>query len=94
MQKHTKVYCDYFGIGEQDVPECEICTNRLRDVHHVYPKGMGGRKTFEHKGKTYDINDIKNLMGLCRRDHDLAHENKHSKSFLWFTHAQVMEKEL
>lgn len=92
MKPYIKVYMDFFGIGDQDTPQCEICKNLLNDVHHIHLKGMGGRKTFIWKEKTYDIDDIINLIGLCRRDHNLAHNGEHSKSFLMFTHAQRMER--
>lgn len=86
MKPHTKVYFNYFGYGEQDTMPCEICGNIAVDIHHIYLKGMGGRKTFDLNDKTYDIDDIINLIALCRPDHDKAHKNEHSKDFLIFAH--------
>ena len=63
MQKHTKIYFDYFDYGEQDVIPCEACTRPAVDIHHIHGRG---------KGK--DV--IKNLIALCRKCHDMAHNSK------------------
>lgn len=91
MKIHVKIYLKYFGYGEQDVIACEMCGNIAVDIHHIYFKGMGGRKTFDYKGDTYDINDIVNLIALCRKDHDKAHKMEHSKDMLMFAHILTME---
>jgi len=63
MKRHTKVYCDYFGLAGQDCNKlCEWCEKRLAvDIHHIEPRGMG------NKSKDKDV--ITNLMGLCRPCH-------------------------
>jgi hypothetical protein len=66
MQKHTKVYLKYFGLGEQDFIPCEICGQKAVDIHHL-----------EGRGKGKDV--IENLMALCRRHHTYAHEGKIDK---------------
>ena len=62
MQKHVKVYMDYFGYGEQDWMPCEWCAGKAVDVHHL-----------EGRGKGKDV--IENLVGLCRSCHVEAHAN-------------------
>jgi hypothetical protein len=77
MQKHTKVYFDHFGYGEQDVILCECCHSKAVDCHHI-----NGR------GKDKDV--IENLMALCRKCHIKAHAEKLSKSDLQYIHNNVL----
>jgi hypothetical protein len=79
MKKHTKIYTDYFGIGEQDKPLCEYCECMpINDIHHITGRG---------KGKDC----IENLIGLCRDYHNLAHSEKLSKSELMETHKKNLK---
>jgi hypothetical protein len=77
MQKHTKVYFDYFDYGEQDVILCECCMKVAVDIHHIEGRGPGK-----------DV--IKNLMALCRKCHEKAHEGKIAKSHLQLIHNFVL----
>jgi hypothetical protein len=82
MKKHTKIYCKFFGIGEQDFPICEWCGRReLIDVHHINNRGMGGSK---------DKDFIENLIGLCRECHSSAHTHRISKDELTHRHELKM----
>ena len=65
MKKHTKIYLDFFGYGEQDFIPCENCGQRAVDVHHIDPRGMGGDPTGSK-------DRIDNLVGLCRNCHNKA----------------------
>tara|TARA_R100000231_G_scaffold85439_1_gene64891 strand:+ start:228 stop:530 length:303 start_codon:yes stop_codon:yes gene_type:complete len=58
MQKHTKVYFDFFGYDESSYIECEMnCGSQAVDIHHL-----------ERRNKTK--NDyIENLVSLCRDCH-------------------------
>lgn len=83
MQKHTKVYLDHFGLGEQDFIPCEICGTRAVDIHHLERRGMGGSGTKDY---------IENLMGLCRLHHimcegDLEYNERAKK-----IHFEYLEK--
>lgn len=67
MQKHTKVYLDFFKYGIEDFIPCEIAwsegqTKRATETHHITGRG---------KGK--DV--IDNLMAVCRENHERC-ENK------------------
>lgn len=67
MKKHTRIYTQYFNIGEQDFVLCEWCKNsQAVDINHIEPRGMGGSKTKD---------SIENLVGMCRGCH-LAFEAK------------------
>lgn len=63
MQLHTKIYLLAFSHPIDDptlfVP-CEICQNKMIDVHHITAKRMGGSKLQDF---------IENLMGLCTFHH-------------------------
>ncbi len=74
MKKHTKTYLDYFGYGEQDVIQCEVCPKVAVDIHHIMPKGMGGKNS--------GVERIENYIALCRDCHDKAHEGLLSKAKL------------
>lgn len=84
MQKHIKVYREFFKIGDQDITLCEICNSVAVDIHHITSRGL---KSFKYEGKWhYDINDILNLIGLCRKCHYKAHGNKLTKEYLYKAH--------
>lgn len=61
MKKHIRIYLNYFGYGEQDIIPCEVCGQQAVDIHHIKLKSRGGK------------DNIENLIGLCRYDHDRAH---------------------
>jgi len=83
MQKHIKVYREFFEIGDQDISLCEVCNAVAVDIHHITSRGL---KTFEWCGDTYHINDILNLIGLCRDCHNDAHSNIIGKNYLYTRH--------
>ncbi len=60
MQKHTKIYLDYFGFDQTDFIACEICGAKATDIHHIDARGMGGSKTKDF---------IENLQAVCRKCH-------------------------
>ena len=77
MQKHTRIYLDYFDYGEQDSIPCEMGCGLAVDVHHINGRG---------KGK--DV--IENLIGLCRDRHTDVHLCKISKQKLQKIHLNFM----
>lgn len=88
MQKHTKIYFDHFHYGEQDAIRCEWCGKIAVDIHHIYPRSTG--KTFKHNRVGLDINDIQNLIALCRKCHEQAHDYTLTKGALWVCHQQTI----
>lgn len=64
MQKHTKIYLDYYGLDETDFIGCEICGKKATEIHHLIIKGMGGSKTKDY---------IANLIAICRGCHVKCH---------------------
>jgi len=61
MQKHTKLYFQFFGYGEQDFIPSEISGTKAVDIHHIFGRG-----------KDHDI--IENLIALNREEHQAAHK--------------------
>lgn len=66
MQRHTRVYYNYFHFGADDFIPCERCHQRAVDVHHI-----------QGRGKSKDV--IENLMALCRDCHVYAHSGNHKR---------------
>ena len=81
MKKHVKIYCNYFGYGEQSFVPCEICGSRSVDIHHIKYKSRGGQ----------DV--IGNLMALCRAHHNQAHNEILKENELRKIHYKFLENE-
>jgi 5-methylcytosine-specific restriction endonuclease McrA len=68
MQKHTKIYLEFYGFDESSWIACQVCLARAAvDIHHITPRSQWGSK---RKG---DQDSIVNLIALCRDCHDRAH---------------------
>lgn len=79
MQKHTKIYLDYFGYSTTDYIECEACNAyRAVDIHHIEARGMGGSKSKD---------TIENLMAVCRKCHERYGDKKEWKDWLKSVHS-------
>jgi 5-methylcytosine-specific restriction endonuclease McrA len=73
MQKHTRIYLDYFDFKVAEEVMCESCGRPAVDIHHIRGRG---------KGK----DEIKNLIALCRKCHQFAHDNKITKEDVQLIH--------
>lgn len=81
MKSYTKVYLDYFGYTVADFIPCEICGNKAVDIHHI-----------EARSKRKDLLDnVNNLMALCRKCHDTYGDKVKFKEFLKQIHAKKIE---
>jgi len=78
MQRHTKIYLEYLGYGEQDFIPCEHCGKKAVDIHHIIYRSHGG------------ADNIENLIALCRKCHDMAHNNELTKGDLMMLHRRRM----
>jgi len=83
MKPHVKHYLDYFGYGMDDVILCEICNCVATDVHHIERCGMGGG----HKM----LDEINNIMALCRDCHEEFGDKREHKKMLRDAHKRVMD---
>lgn len=81
MQKHTKVYLDFFGYDESDsyIP-CEMCNAPSVDIHHL-----------ERRTRNKVTNDyIENLVGLCRDCHIKAESDKCFNMYCRIKHLETV----
>ena len=84
MKKHIFLYMKYFDIGIEDICYCEACGRGGRvdkggfDIHHIIYKSQGGK------------DEIDNLILLCRRCHDMAHNGELNKDNLILIHRYKM----
>jgi len=78
MQKHVKLYMQFWGYDTSDFIPCEVCAAPAVDIHHIIPRGSGGSKLRDTK---------ENLMALCRSCHHKADfGTEYSKQFLQDIH--------
>lgn len=72
MKSYTKAYLKFFGYDENDFIPCSVCGAKAVDIHHIEVRT---------KGKEY-LNDIYNLIALCRKHHTELGDRKQYKEFL------------
>ena len=78
MQKHTKVYLDFFGYDQSDTIYCEMCNAVAVDIHHL-----------EKRNKTK--NDfIENLIGVCRDCHIKAESDSSFNMYCRIRHLELV----
>ena len=77
MQKHTRIYLNYFGHKIPEDVRCEICHFKAVDIHHINGRG---------KGK--DV--IENLAALCRNHHNDCHNEKIKKPEMQTIHNKFL----
>lgn len=96
MASYKRVYCKFFSYyeDEDEFISSEISGQRAADIHHIFPKQMGGKKSFVRDGKTYSIDCIQNLIALTRDEHTDAHAEKYTKDELWEIHRKKMAIEI
>lgn len=82
MQKHTKIYFDYFGYGEDDFVPSEISGDKAVDINHIDNRGMGGSKTKDY---------IENLIALTREEHEKYGDKKEYFEYLRKIHKEFMD---
>jgi 5-methylcytosine-specific restriction endonuclease McrA len=63
----------HFDYATQEEIMCEACTSPAVDIHHIYGRGEGREV-------------ISNLMALCRKCHEKAHNGKITKSEFQLIH--------
>ena len=72
MKPYVKLYLDHYGLHGEFIP-CAVCGQESVDIHHIEPKGIGGRKGMDR---------IDNLIALCRKCHEDAHRSKLERQYL------------
>ena len=79
MQSYTKEYLTQFGYHETDFVPCECCEKKATEIHHLL-----GRK-----GDL--LNDIKNLMAICRKCHEDYGQVKEFMCYLLKIHIRRLQ---
>ena len=69
------------GYGETDFVPCECCSSRASEIHHIHARSQ--RKDL--------LNDINNLMAVCRKCHEKYGDKKMWIEFLQNKHNQFMK---
>jgi hypothetical protein len=88
MQKHTKIYFDYFGVDYDPVTGWHDCKSEISglpavDIHHIESRGMGGSK---------NANRIENLMALTREEHEKYGDKKQYVDYLKQIHENHIDR--
>ncbi|RMZ60044.1 HNH endonuclease [Chryseobacterium nematophagum] len=84
MEKHTKVYTEFFPT-HNGFYYCEICHKQAHDIHHIIRRSEFGTKTKDQQDK------IENLIALCRMCHEKAHCNIFTKEYLTEVHQKTIK---
>lgn len=84
MQRHTKIYFDFFGYTIADFIPCEVCGDEAVDIHHIEARGMGGDPTGSK-------DTIENLQALCRCCHNEFGDKTVKKEFLKEIHLNIIK---
>ena len=80
MQKHTKIYLDYFGLSEGDYIGSELSDSPSGPPHHIILKSAGGKDVIE------------NIMALTPKEHELAHFRGTMDESKWLRAEYLQEK--
>jgi len=80
MKPWVKNYMDYYGLIPGDFIPCERCGAVSVDIHHIKYRSHFGTKQQVERDK------ITNLIALCRKCHEDAHNEKISKEELQTIH--------
>lgn len=76
MQSYTKIYLKHFGYGIDDFIPCEICNSKSTELHHIHNRSH--RKDL--------LNDIINIMAICRSCHEKYGDKVQFKDWLQNIH--------
>jgi 5-methylcytosine-specific restriction endonuclease McrA len=82
MKPYTKTYLNYFAYDVSDFIPCEVCGAEAKDIHHVQARSI--RKDL--------VNDITNLMALCRKCHAEKGDKKQFREYLQKIHNQKLKQ--
>ena len=82
MKKHTKVYLKHFNFQIPEDCYCEVCKGNglqtfANDVHHINGRGL-------------HMDEITNLIAVCRDCHTDIHHEKLSKEQVQSYHNEFM----
>lgn len=82
MKPYTKTYLTFFDYAETDFIPCECCGKRCSDTHHIIARSKEMKL----------LNDIINLMGLCRECHQKFGDITKFIIYLFIKHILFIKK--
>jgi hypothetical protein len=82
MKAYTKIYLANFQYCYTEFIPCEICGQQAVDIHHIQARSK--RKDL--------VNDIANLMALCRNHHLEYGDKKQHMDYLQQVHNQKLDE--
>ena len=82
MKKYTKVYMNHFNFDVGDFIPCELCGTKATEIHHIEARSL--RKDL--------LNDVTNLMAVCRNCHIKFGDKKQYKNHLNQIHGDYLER--
>jgi len=84
LKSYTKIYLSYFGYTIADFIPCEVCGKKAVDINHI-----------EARSRRKDLlNEISNLMAMCRECHIEKGDKKQFKQELQEIHNKLLNKAL
>jgi hypothetical protein len=88
MQKHTKIYFDFFNVDYDPVTGWHDCVSEISglpavDINHIECRGMGGSK---------EKDNIENLMAMTREEHIFYGDKKQYLEYLKQVHGDYIKK--
>lgn len=81
MQSYTKAYLKELSRDETDFIPCEICGAKGTEIHHIM-----ARSKFREL-----LDDIRNLMAICRSCHEQYGDRKYLVPMLLKIHKRVLQ---
>lgn len=90
MKKYVRTYLDFFDYphDQDSFVGCEYCNARACDIHHIKGRQMGGSKQISI------VDDIHNLIALCRKCHEHAESSKDFNKRIRIIHLKKIIKQL
>jgi len=82
MLPHVKNYFNHFSYGIDDIILCEVCDSKSVDLHHIERRRKGSKK----------LDEVENIIALCRDCHNKAHSGKLNKELLRVFHFITLKK--
>jgi len=82
VRTYTAIYLDYFGYSVADFIPCEVCNKEAKDIHHIFARSI--RKDL--------VNDITNIMAVCRECHVKFGDQKQHREMLINKHQKKISE--
>lgn len=84
MTRHYKIYSEHFGYMPGEAMVCELTgfVSRNNELHHIFPRGMGGRPSMDR---------IDNIMCIRHDLHGKYGDKTQYRDFLIEAHKKFID---